>query len=179
MQIEDPIPLLETILADWRALLGDEFEGYRNHVCRMINFCFCLRRCSDEERTRIIIAGAFHDIGIWIGDTVDYIPPSLPPARAYLEQRGLEAWSEEITLMISEHHKLRPYTGPDYPLVEVFRRGDLVDFSLGRLRFGIPKPYVAAVRERMPNAGFHAMLARRGRRWLARHPLDPLPMMKW
>ncbi|MBV2092751.1 MAG: hypothetical protein KUF72_17880, partial [Candidatus Thiodiazotropha sp. (ex Ctena orbiculata)] len=71
------------------------------------------------------------------------------------------------------------YDNQALPLVEVFRQGDLVDFSLGLLRFGIAKSTVQEVRAAFPNAGFHAALARRAGRWFLRHPLNPLPMMKW
>ncbi|WP_230389687.1 hypothetical protein [Vibrio nitrifigilis] len=75
MKIEDDIPLLEEIISDWKSVIGAEYQGYRNHVYRMIHFCFALRDCSDEEREKIIIAGVFHDIGIWAEETMDYISP--------------------------------------------------------------------------------------------------------
>lgn len=179
MKIEENIPLLEEILSDWSGVIGPEFQGYRNHIYRMLHCCLALKECSDEEREKLIIAGAFHDIGIWIADTIDYLPPSLPPAMEYLKGRGLEAWSEEISLMITEHHKLREYKNDGYPLVELFRKGDLVDFSLGAFRFGLPKAYIHEIKASFPNAGFHKGLARRAGRWLLRHPLNPAPMMKW
>ena len=101
MVIEEQIPLLEDILAEWRETIGSEYPGYRNHVYRMIHFCLALRDCTEEEREKIIIAGAFHDIGIWIEDTVDYILPSIPPAMVYLRHRNLDDWCEEIRLMIA------------------------------------------------------------------------------
>lgn len=177
--LDDTIPLLEEILSGWRETLGSEYQGYRNHVCRMVHYCFALRACTQEEQEKIIIAGAFHDLGIWIADTVDYIPPSLPPAREYLEQRKLGAWTDEITLMITEHHKVREYTGAQAALVELFRKGDLVDVSLGVVRFGLSRAYITAVRTRFPNAAFHRNLGKRAARWFLRHPLNPAPMMKW
>ena len=179
MKIETEIALLEDIFAEWQPVIGKEYLGYRNHVYRMVHFCQLLTDCSEEARQKILIAGAFHDLGIWIEDTVDYIPPSLPPMLDYLQSRGLEAWLEEIGLMITEHHKLRPYSDRALPLVEVFRQGDLVDFSLGLFRFGLAKSKVQEIKTAFPNAGFHAALARRGGRWFLKHPFNPLPMMKW
>jgi hypothetical protein len=177
--IELQIGLLERALAPWREVIGDQYLGYRNHVYRMAHFSFALLgEPTGEERRKVLVAGAFHDIGIWTADTVDYIDPSVPPALDYLDQNGLAAWSDEVETMIREHHKVRSYRGP-YPLVEVFRRGDLADFSLGVVRSGIPKRYVGAVQSAFPNAGFHAFLVRRLAGWVARHPLNPLPMMKW
>lgn len=179
MKIEDDIPLLEEIISDWKSVMGAEYQGYRNHVYRMIHFCFALRDCSDEEREKIIIAGVFHDIGIWAEETMDYISPSLPLATAYLESRGLESWSEEIKLMITEHHKIRECDYDVYPLVELFRKGDLVDFSLGLFKFGVPKTYVQEVKDNFPNASFHKNIAKRVGKWFLKHPLNPAPMMKW
>lgn len=59
-----------------------------------------------DEREKIIIAGSFHDIGIWSDNTFDYLPPSIVPAKEYLKKNGLEEWIAEIELMISVHHKL-------------------------------------------------------------------------
>lgn len=179
MKIEKQIPLLEEILSPWQEIIGDEYQGYRNHVYRMIHCCFALKDCNSKEREKIIVAGAFHDLGIWIEDTVDYIPPSIPPAMEYLKIRNLESWSEEVTLMISEHHKINEYQSKAYPLVEIFRRADLVDFSLGLFKFDIEKADIEELKRSFPNHDFHKNLAKRATSWFVKHPLDPLPMMKW
>lgn len=177
--IHDPIPLVEELFVPWKASLAGEYTGYRNHVYRMLHFCFGLARCSDADREKLCIAGVFHDMGLWIDSSFDYIPASIPPALACLKGRNLSAHSHEISLMISEHHKLREYRNKAFPLVELFRKGDLVDVSLGLCSFGLYNAYVRAVRGHFPNAGFHVNLARRAARWVVRHPLDPVPMMKW
>ena len=179
MHIEKNIPLLDAIFEDWKDVIGADFDGYRNHVYRMINCCFKLKTCSEDEKQKIIIAGAFHDIGIWIENTLDYIPPSLPPAMAYLKANNLEIWSEEISLMISEHHKLREYKDKKGTLVEIFRKGDLVDFSLGMFKFGIDKAFLKALKTEFPNSGFHKGLMKKSAKRTLRHPLNPAPMMKW
>ena len=81
--------------------------------------------------------------------------------------------------MIDMHHKLRKYQDDRYPLVEVFRRGDLVDFSLGVVKWGLPKSYIQSVKDQFPNAGFHKRLAQLAGGWFVRHPLSPPPFMKW
>ena len=179
MQIEKHIPLLEDLLSEWKEVIGDEYMGYRNHVYRMIHFCLSLKECSAEEKEKVIIAGVFHDIGIWIEDTADYIEPSVPPAIAYLERRNLQAWNEEITLMITEHHKIREYKGELSDLVELFRKGDLIDFSLGVFKCGLTKAYIREVKKSFPNASFHKNLGKLASRWFIKHPLNPAPMMKW
>ena len=172
-------PALDTLFEDWKAVIGEDFAGYRNHVYRMLNFCMRLHDCSDEDKHKLAIAGVFHDIAVWTEDTIDYIDPSVKLAMDYLTSQGLDHWQEEIALMISEHHKLRPATDPRYPLVEIFRQADLVDFSLGLFKCGLPADYVNEIKASIPNAGFHAGLARKATRWFIRHPFNPAPMMKW
>ena len=178
MQIEMKFPLVDEILAPWRWRLGKDYDGYRNHVIRMLNFCISLHPLSDEARQKLLIAGAFHDLGIWSDDTVDYLGPSVALAQKYLREQGLEAWSDEIGDIINFHHKLTAYDGA-FELAEVFRQGDLVDFSKGMVKFGLTREYIGRVKSIIPNAGFHKRLLQLSLRQLSRHPLNPLPMMKW
>ncbi|MEL7833483.1 hypothetical protein [Fodinibius sp. Rm-B-1B1-1] len=71
-----------------------------------------LNDCPSEQQQKIEIAVCFHDI---------------------------EIWTEEIKVMILRHHKIRKIEEYDSPLIELFRKGDVVDFSLGLVRFGLPK----------------------------------------
>lgn len=179
MKIAAPIPLIETLLEPWQTVLGPDYPGYKNHVYRMVHFCFALHACTAVERDKIIIAACFHDLGIWSGQTVDYLPPSIALAQAYLQQQQLAEWTEEISLMIAMHHKLRPYQDARYPLVEVFRKGDLVDFSLGWCAAGLSKAVIRSVKSQFPNAGFHKRLVQLAKGWFAGHPFSPPPFMKW
>lgn len=179
MPVETQIPLLDEILEPWKPIIGDDYVGYKNHVTRMLNFCFYLTIPSKEERKKLIIAAAFHDIGIWSDNTVDYLPPSLKQAREYLKANGLEDWTEEIELIINEHHKVRPFKDERYPLVEWFRRADLVDFSLGLIKNGVSKSFIDEVKEALPNAGFHKRLMQLIWKQIKKEPLNPAPMMKW
>jgi len=184
LKVETQIQYLETLFTPWRTLIGNDYPGYRNHVYRMVQFCWALKQAqgktlSKEDKQKIMIAAAFHDIGIWIENTVDYIEPSIPPAMAYLESQNLSDWKDEVKLMISEHHKLREYTGEYQEIVELFRKADLVDFSLGLVKFNLPKSYIQAIKAALPNAGFHIGLVKKASKWFIRHPLNPAPMMKW
>lgn len=179
MAIEERIPLLEEILGKWKSEIGNDYAGYKNHVYRMIHFCFAQRDFNDEERKKIIIAGCFHDLGIWSNDTFDYLPPSVNLTADYLRQSNLEQWIPEISLMIAAHHKLRKYQDNENPLIEIFRKGDLVDFSLGFVKCGLPKTYIKNIKKKFPNAGFHKTLARTAGGWFFKHPLNPLPVLKW
>jgi len=179
MKVEKNIQLIEEILSNWKTEIGDDFDSYKNHVYRMLNFCFALHDFDEEARTKLIIAACFHDIGIWTAVTFDYLPPSILLAKDYLQKNNLESWTSEIELMIDTHHKIGKYEDAQNPSIEVFRQGDLVDFSLGFVKCGLPKTYVKTVKNQFPNAGFHKCLARLASRWLLKHPLNPIPVLKW
>ena len=177
--IQPRLELVDTILADWRGPLAKDFEPYGNHVHRVVQFALALRDCDDEEPRKLEIAAAFHDLGIWSAGTFDYLPPSVEAASEYLATNGLASWQDEVALMIDEHHKLRAFRDERYPLVEVLRRADLIDVSLGLRRFGLPRGYVKEVRRAFPNAGFHKRLVRLVGQGLRHRPLNPLPFYKW
>ncbi len=179
MPIETSHDLIEHILAKWTALIGEDYRAYRGHVYRLFNFCLALRRCTEEEKTKVAIAACFHDIGLWSDHTLDYIPPSISHAAHYLFDSGRQEWAEEIALMIGLHHKVRAYPDRRYPLVEVFRKGDLVDVSLGVFSCDIPRSYITRVQQQFPNHGFHRFLLKTGGAWLLKHPLNPTPFLRW
>lgn len=172
-------PAIDAILEDWRAAIGPAFDGYRGHVYRVFNVCLRLHACDADERRKLAIALAFHDIGLWSARTVDYLPPSEAEAIAWLDANGLSAWREDIVLMIGLHHRLRPWRDPATPLVEVLRRADLVDFSLGIVRAGVPRAFLRRLSATFPNAGFHRFLFARAHGWWLRHPLRPMPFLRW
>ena len=63
--------------------------------------------------------------------------------------------------------------------MEAFRRADLVDLSLGLIRCGLPRAFIGAVRDQLPNAHFHARLTAFTGQQFLRTPLKPLPMLRW
>ena len=151
-------PLIEQILSSWKEQIGNTYEGYRGRVYRMFNCCLALKPSSEEEKDKLAIAAAFHDIGLWSDHTAAYLSHSVVQARKWLAANNLSDWADEIALMIEMHHKVRRYRDPFYPLVEIFRKGDLVDFSLGLFKFGLPSSLIVRLKAEFPNAGFHKLL---------------------
>jgi hypothetical protein len=74
---------------------------------------------------------------------------------------------------------VRRYTGPQGTSVEPFRQADIVDVSLGLVRFSLPRSFIRSVQATFPDHGFHWMLMRLSMRQLLRTPLRPLPMFRW
>jgi hypothetical protein len=181
MTIVDSDTLLDELFAESAEAIGADLVAYRNHAYRVFNLCLamCPAEARATERPKIAIAAHYHDVGIWTDGTFDYLAPSAARALSYLERSGRDDWSAEISQMIVEHHKVRPFRAKQGHLVEAFRRADWIDVTLGVRRFGLARSLVRELRSAFPNAGFHARLIELGGRRLRSHPLNPLPMVRW
>jgi hypothetical protein len=173
------LPTVDEVLDAHASELGHDFIGYRNHVYRVVNLCLAIEGDRRVELEKIAVAAVFHDLGIWTNKTFDYIAPSVALARAYLAARGLADWIPEIEAMIADHHKVTPSRAAPHSLVESFRRADWIDVSRGVRRFGVPRTFIAAVVATWPSAGFHRRLVTLTLDRFRKHPLTPLPMVKW
>ncbi len=179
MPSQKPLPVresdvVERVLKQHRTALGTDFHTYRNHVYRGLNYQLALleRRTPTAE---MALAWAVHDLGIWTAGTFDYLGPSMDLARAHAEEAGVRDLPHVLT-MIALHHKVRPAREPE---TEAFRRADLLDV----LR-GLPRPRSGRVPVRVatrvfPYRGFQSFLLRQAALRARRHPLSPLPMIRW
>jgi hypothetical protein len=173
------LPTVEEVLNEHASELGHDFVAYRNHVYRVANLCLAIAGYRHVDLEKIAVAAVFHDLGIWTNHTFDYIAPSVGAARRYLANRGIPDWIPEIEAMIANHHKITPSRADQGSLIESFRRADWIDVSRGLRRFDLPRTFITAVAATWPNAGFHRRLVQLTiDRWW-KHPLNPLPMVKW
>lgn len=170
-------PVIEEVLLAYRSVLGNHYHKYRNHVYRV--FLNCLLLDTDGNHTeKYAYAAAFHDIGIWTNQTIDYLEPSISQACSYLAAKEKNELIADITLMIYWHHKVKPYKGISETIVENFRRADWIDVSLGLLHFKTDKKEIAKNRRTFPNLGFHWFLIKKLVSNFFRNPLHPLPMFR-
>lgn len=172
------VAALEELFRESGEVLGADLDGYRNHTQRVFHFARALGAVGPEAERKLAIACYFHDLAIWTDQTFDYLELSVVRATAYLEEQGLSEWGGEIASMIREHHKITSAGGTN-SLVEIFRRADWIDVSLGILRFGLPGPFLREVQQAFPNCGFHRRLVALTLKRLRTHPLSPLPMFHW
>lgn len=175
--MEDPD--IEFILNQWKSELGNDFLPYRNHVYRVYNMAVFLSAAKGVERSKLAVAAAFHDLGIWSNGTWDYIQPSVERAAAYLAEKKHKNWVFDVSFMISEHHKLSRFKAAPSPLINAFRAADWLDVMLFLLPTRIPKAYRNELLVHFPRAGFHRRLLDMGLAWAVRHPFNPLPMFKF
>lgn len=172
------IPILDEILLAHAAELGGDFTAYKNHTYRVVNLCVALSSSDPKQLQKVVIAAAFHDMGIWTDGTFDYLQPSVRLASAHLAHSGRAEWTSEIAEMILEHHKLSPYRADSHGLVEPFRRADLVDVSRGLFTFGLSRRLLSEIFSTWPGAGFHMRLVQLSLKRLRTHPWSPLPMVR-
>jgi hypothetical protein len=159
------LPLAEDILESHRHLArGDDagWDAYKAHVYRVINFARALCPTAPDRDDKLVIAAAFHDLAAF--DTLDYLVPSIQAQDRWLAQSGRQSWSDELALVVAEHHRLSGYaaTRPHAELVEAMRRADLVDVSQGLIRFGLPRTYVKEVRAAFDARAFFTRVIPRG-----------------
>jgi len=169
--------VLDRILEKHRSKFGKDYPAYKNHCYRVLNLAVVYSDKSSVSLEKIAIASAFHDLAIWVHQTFDYIGPSVSMARAYLEQVGKFFWSDEISQMISEHHKVSRFDG--FPLAEAFRKADWIDVSIGAVCFGLDRQDIKALYKAFPAHRFHFRLIQLSASNIIKNPLNPLPMFKW
>ena len=174
-------PLVEEILDAHANRAGDDdagWAGYRGHVYRVLNFARSLVPDPGGDRDdKLAIAAAFHDLEAF--DSLDYLAPSIRAQDAWLAQTGREAWSDELAVIVAEHHRMTPYKGTHARLADAFRKADLADVSQGLIHPGIPRAYVREVRRAFDVGPFFTRLVPMAvARRLRSHPLDPMPHMR-
>jgi hypothetical protein len=167
--------IIDAVLDRHAPALGASFTDYRNHLYRGMNYQLRLLELA-EPPSEIALAWATHDIGIWTAGTWDYLEPSA----ALAEQLAPEFDVADVfrtKTMIADHHRLRPV---DDVWVETFRLGDRVDAFRGLvIGTGLHRADVHELVEALPYGGFHTFLLRSAAKWSLRHPLRPLPMLRW
>ncbi len=173
MEVVTSHPIVDAVLDRHRDALGDDLSAYRNHVYRCITYHHLLLGFSIPDVAAL--AWAVHDLGIWTAGTFDYLTPSADLGAQHAGEFGVTDIGQ-LRALVTEHHRLRRV---DDRLTETFRQADLVDVSHGLLHNRIGRSAVRAAVAQLPYCGFHAFLAKGLTGYAARHPLRPLPMMRW
>lgn len=180
------LPIVEKLFQSWHVALGDHQEAYRNHVYRLISLTrHFYPEMTDNEANLLQVAGAFHDVGIWLDRTFDYLEPSANHACAWLAKHpdtgtgSLESQQRLVRNLIENHHKVRPVGTSMPPLVDAFRKGDWVDVTGAYRLAGLSRNDRVALLRAFPLRGFRLILARMALERARRYPRSPLPMMRW
>ena len=170
-------PIIDQILALYQTDLGSHYQKYRNHVYRVLNLTLMLNSEEQSSEKALAIAAAFHDLGIWTAHTFDYLSPSIDLAKAYLKKHALTNLKSMVTDIINNHHKFSNYKGIE--IAESFRKADLTDLTFGFINFGVTRYDLNELNKEFPSLGFHRFIVKQALKNTLKHPLNPLPMMKW
>ena len=151
---------IEELFAPYRDVIGDDYDGYRNHVYRTVTYAMhFLDRDADAEQA-VETAMVYHDIGLWTDRELAYLEPSEAAVLADNEKYGWGLDSVLLRGIIHWHHKVFRYRGPHERIIEACRKADWIDATKGLLRKGISRSNISAVETAFPNCGFHKTLLR-------------------
>lgn len=153
---------IETLLTPFKDVIGDDFEGYRNHLYRVLTYTLHFLEGDEQHREVIETALVYHDISLWADKALAYVAPS--------SQRALEAnqnnhWGHDPQLLhdlIFYHHKIFPFKGPNAKVVNAFRKADWIDATQGVIKKGMLVPHIEQVKAALPAVGFYDTLMRLG-----------------
>lgn len=169
----NPSSTIDQVLADFKKQLGTDYQAYRNHAQRV--YLIHQHLSGENPSEEVVIAAAFHDLGIWTNETWDYLDPSNALARRFCQEKELD--QKLVASLILNHHKISSHK----PNIEVenFRKADLIDFTRHAVRFGIGKKWLKSLMDTYPWHNFHSVLAAKFFKYAWKNPLRPFPMMKW
>ena len=108
------LPLADEILESHRQHAhgdGAGYDVYKAHVYRVVNFARALTPHRPDRDDKLAVAAAFHDLAAF--ETLAYLVPSIAAQDAWLRANALEDWSDELALIVAEHHRFPDTARPD------------------------------------------------------------------
>ena len=175
-------PALDAHLEAFRSDLGDDYDKYRNHCLRVLNFAkYHLGADASESDLDLIGIGlAYHDIALWSDNKLNYLKPSADQLKKHLVDGDSlsPADVETAVQIVMQHHKITHWNGPNQRLVNSVRKADWADATMGLVRFGLPNDLLLQSYDEIPEAGFHLMLAQFGKRLSPDSLLGQLDVLK-
>lgn len=158
--IIDHDEIVERELAPLRAAIGADFDGYRNHVYRVLTYAMHFLVGEAKWRETVAFALAYHDVGLWTDAQLAYLEPSESQAEAARQARAPHLDGCLVCNLIHWHHKVTPFRGSDAEVVNAVRKADWVDASGGRVTKGLSRRDILDVMTAIPPRGFYETLMR-------------------
>ena len=72
---------VERFLRKYKSTIGDDYEGYRGHIYRVMTYAMHFLGSDDSYKSVVGIALVYHDIGLWTENSLSYIEPSCKKVR--------------------------------------------------------------------------------------------------
>lgn len=111
-----------------------------------------------DDLCKLELVGFFYDVGIWLVGIFDYLLFLVWFVCYYLDEYGLQSWSDEIYVMIVQYYKFICSDVFVEILVEVFCCVDWIDVFLGLLCFGVDCECICEINWCFFNVGFYVLL---------------------
>ena len=174
-------PVIDSILEAHAAALGGHLRIYRHHCLYVYHSVHAM---VPDEAARsdhaLAVAAAFHDLGLFTEDTIDYLEPSVDLAAAYCEKEGRSDLIGLVTRVIENHHKITPVRrGPDAALIDAFRRADWQFVMMGAYPGALGWRGHRALKRALPTPGFHRFIVGHSARHVRSGKRNPLPILRW
>jgi hypothetical protein len=154
-------PLLEEHLTRFKDVIGSDYDGYRNHLYRVLTYTNHFLGGDETNRDVIETALVYHDIGLWTAGTLAYLEPGVELGRKECAYKYTPEQLELQDAIIINHHKIWPAKDR---VVEAVRKADWIDASNGFFNKGMTRAHIATVKAALPAAGFYQTLAEIGPR---------------
>lgn len=152
--------IVEQHLSRYKQYIGADFDGYRNHIYRVMTYANHFLHNDESQADVIATALVYHDIGLWTAGTLAYLEPGVEVAH---KECALIYTPEQLELqdsIIVNHHKIWPYKGgKNAKVVEAVRKADWIDATNGFFNKGMAWSHIAEVKAAIPAAGFYQTLA--------------------
>jgi hypothetical protein len=170
----------------------DDFQRYRNHCLRVLTFARYLMPsyvydAYPSVMNIVAMAVAYHDVGVWTNEDLDYLESSVKQMEFHTRKEGLfeEEHIDIARQIIMEHHKITLYNNETHAksnavdaMVNAVRMVDWADSSMGMIRYDVPAPLLEAAYAKLDAKGYHHMLFNLGDRLSPHSFLDRLRMLK-
>ena len=171
---------IESILKNYKQIIGNDYEAYRGHCHRIYNYIVLMKRSAEltqQDNYILEIAIPFHDLGIWTAHTMDYLQPSFEAASTFVKQNKLDVDLFVLKTIIVNHHKLTFVK--DNKLAELLRKADMLDLSFGRLKSSLTKEELDCIKASFPYKGFQLVIFKKLMKHALKNITNPFPMLKW
>ena len=121
------LPRVEQLFDQYAERFGKQQTAYRNHVYRLVNLVMAQRPVNDEELGKLQVAAFFHDAGIWLAGTFDYLHPG---HESFLRQAG--ELGNELYVVVARDENVQRIKGcrPDHH--ECKRRDRVADLGIAK-----------------------------------------------
>lgn len=166
--------IVESHLSKHKGIIGDDYNGYRGHIYRVLSYTLYKLQGKDDKRQRelIEVALVYHDIGLWSDKDLNYLEPSIEFMKKNIGNKYDEREVNLMTDIIRYHHKFTSFDINSMnkdaiyvDTVNAVRESDLTDFSLGIVTNGVSRGNIKKVMDKIPNDGFHKTLLMIGPRY--------------